>query len=121
MANEISLNLRMTVENGYLVQRFDPSSFAATMTGTTAAGGVQIIGSTEEALGVTDVSTCGWSYFRNTDAAIAVEIGVKPAGTFYPCLKLKAGEAAIVRLGTNAPYAKAASSTVNLQYFILAD
>jgi hypothetical protein len=38
-----------------------------------------------------------------------------------PFLKLKAGEAAVFRLGTNSPTAKAAASTVNLQYYILQD
>lgn len=123
MANEITINLRMSVENGYLVQRFDPSGFSVTMTGTTADGAVQSIPTTLAGtlLGVTSVTTCGWSYFRNTDATNYVDIGVQVAGAFYPFVKLKAGEACVLRLGTNAPYARANTSAVNLQYFILND
>jgi hypothetical protein len=36
-------------------------------------------------------------------------------------MKLKAGEAAICRLGTNAPTAKANTAAVKLQYYIIAD
>ena len=120
MADEITLNLKLAVANGFLVQRFDPSTLTVTMTGTTAAGGVQTIGTTAETLGVTDVSTCGYAYFRNTDATNFVEIGTG-TGTFVAFAKLKAGEAAILRLGTNAPTARANTAAVNLQYFILQD
>ena len=121
MADEITLNLRLAVANGFLVQRFDPSTLTVTMTGTTAAGGVQSIGYlSAETLGVTDVSTCGYAYFRNTDATNYVEIGTG-TGTFVAFAKLKAGEAAVLRLGTNAPTARANTAAVNLQYFILQD
>lgn len=121
MANEISLVLRLTVEKGNFQQAINPGTLTVTMSGTTAAGGVQAIGTTAEAIGVTDVSTCGYAYFRNTDATNFVELGTGTGGSFVAFAKLKAGEAAIVRLGTNAPTAKADTATINLQYYILAN
>jgi len=120
VADEITLNLKLAVSNGFLVQRFDPSTLTVTMTGTTAAGGAQTIATTVTSLGITNVSTCGYAYFRNTDATNYVEIGTG-TGTFVAFAKLKAGEAAILRLGTNAPTARANTAAVNLQYFILQD
>lgn len=121
MANEITLNLKLSVLKSYLNQRFDPGVLTSDMTGSTAAGGVQNIGTTAETLGVTDVTTCGWSYFRNTDSTNYVELGTGTAGSFVAFAKLKAGEACVLRLGTNAPTARANTAAINLQYFIFQD
>ena len=75
---------------------------------------------TGEALSVTDVSTTGWSYFRNLGPTNYVDLGTGTT-TFVAFARLKAGEAAIMRLGTNAPTARANTAAVNLQYYILAD
>ena len=122
MANEITLNLKLSVAKTYLVHTENPGTQSVTMTGTNAVGGVQNIGTTAEVLVVSDVGTCGYAYFRNTDATTSVDIGTG-TGTFVPFLRLKAGECAVCRLGTNAPTAKSVSATltVNLQYFILTD
>lgn len=121
MANEIALTLKLAVNNGFLVQRFDPGQLLVTMAGFTSAGGVQSIGfAAAEALGITDVSTAGYAYFRNIDTVSYVEIGTGTA-PFVPFMKLKAGEAAVLRLGTNAPTARANTAAVNLQYWILQD
>lgn len=121
MAQEITLTLKMSVAKGYLVQKFDPGTILVDLTGTTAIGGVQDIGTTAEALSITDVSTAGYAYFRNTDTTNFVEIGTGTAGSFVAFAKLKAGEAAILRLGTNAPTARANTASVRLQFYILSD
>jgi hypothetical protein len=121
MANEISVSLRLAVNNGFIVHQENPGTNSLDMTGVVATGGIQSIGTTEEILTMGDVTSPGYAYFRNCDKANYVEIGVKPAATFYPFAKLKYGEAAIIRLGTSAPYAKANTGAVSLQYYILAD
>lgn len=121
MANEISISLRLAVNNGYIVHQENPGTNSLDMSGVVATGGIQSVGTTEEALAMGDVSSPGYAYFRNCDKANYVELGVKPAGTFYPFAKLKYGEAAIIRLGTATPYAKANGAAVSLQYYILAD
>jgi hypothetical protein len=120
MANEITLQLKMTVAKGFLAHREDPGTLLVDMTGTNATGGVQAIGTSGEALSVTDVSTPGYAYFRNLGPTNFVEIGTGTT-TFVAFAKLKAGEAAIMRLGTTAPTARANTAPVNLQYYILAD
>jgi hypothetical protein len=121
MAQEISISVKMTVSKGYLVQKSDPGTILVDMSGTTAIGGAQDIGTTAEALSITDVSTAGWAYFRNTDTTNYVEIGTGTAGSFVAFGKLKAGEACLIRLGTNAPTARANTSAIKLQFYILAD
>ena len=120
MANEITLNLRLSVEKGFLRHREEPGTFSVDLNGSNATGGVQAIGTSGEALSVTDVSTTGYAYFRNLGPTNFVEIGTGTT-TFVAFAKLKAGEAAIMRLATNAPTARANTAGVNLQYYILAD
>lgn len=122
MANEITLNLKLQVLKGSLAHLENPGAISVDLSGSTATGGSQTIASSAggTALNMGSVSSAGYAYFRNIDSAITIEIGTN-TGTFAAFAKLKAGEAAIIRLGTNAPYAKAASSSANLQYFILAD
>lgn len=123
MADEITVNVKLSVTKGTLVQRFEPGALSFDMTGSVASGGVASIPTTAAgtALNMGSVTTAGWTYLRNTDANNYVEVGVQVAGTFYPSVKLKAGEAGVVRLGTNAPYARANTAAVNLQYFIFQD
>lgn len=123
MADEITVNLRISVLKGNLTQRFDPGALSFDMTGSTGVGGVASIPTTAAgtALAVGSVTTAGWCWFRNTDTANYIEVGVQVGGTFYPAMKLKAGEAGIFRLGTNAPYARANTAAANLHYFIFQD
>ena len=120
MANEITINLKMSVANGFLTQRMDPGTLFANMSGTAAAGGAQDIGTSGEAIAIGDVATAGYAYFRNCGPTNFVELGTGTT-TFVAFAKLKAGEAAVFRLGTNAPTARANTAAVKLQYLILAD
>jgi hypothetical protein len=75
MANEITLQLKMTVAKGFLAHREDPGTLLVDMTGTNATGGVQNIGTTGEALSVTDLSTAGYAFFRNLGPTNYVDLG----------------------------------------------
>lgn len=80
---------------------------------TTAAG---------TALGIGLVTTVGWMYAQNLDGSNYVEIGVQVTGTFYPLVKLKAGEVALFRVSAAAtPYARANTAAVNLAYRLYND
>ena len=120
MANEITLNLSLAVRKGFLVHREDPGPITVDLVGNNATGGVQNIGTTGEALSVTDLSTAGYAFFRNLGPTNYVDLGTGTT-TFVAFARLKAGEVSIVRLGTNAPTARANTAAVNLQYYILAD
>lgn len=120
MADEITINLRFDVEKNYLRFKEETGNFSVTMTGSNATGGVQSIGTVaHEALPVTDISTPGYAFFRNTSTAGDISIGIDAAGTFHPTAKLKPGESAVMRLAA-APYAKATVAGF-LQFYILAD
>jgi hypothetical protein len=80
----------------------------------------QTVGTTHEALALGDVTTPGWSVFTNLDATNFVEIGIDVTGTFHPFVKIKPGvEHPPVYLNTTAPYARADTADVELDYTIL--
>jgi len=124
MADEITVIATLRVSNGQLSERWSKSNLKVDQSAARAAGSVQIIGTgAHEAIVLTDITTAGYAFFKNLEAAGGnfVEIGVDVGATFYPFVKLKAGEVAVLRLGTNAPYAKADTGNVNLQVRVMED
>ena len=65
------------------------------------------------------VATAGYAYMRNVSTANYIEIGTGTGTSFVAFSKLSYGEAQVVRLGTNAPTAKANTAAGTLQYTIL--
>lgn len=121
MANEITITAKLSVKKDNLDHAENPGTLSFDMTGTTASGGAQAVTTTAAALGIGSVTTAGYAYFRNLGPTNYVEIGTLTGASFVAFAKLKVGEVAVVRLGTNAPTARANTATVNLQYYILQD
>lgn len=123
MANEIKAAATLKVDNGN-------ASFARTISEVnftqSAAGGNGSIMSvpttaagTAVPLGSLTGGTLGWAIFRNTDATNFVEIGIQTGGVFYSFGKLLAGEFALIPLSVaNAPYTRADTAAVNLEFWI---
>lgn len=118
MAQEIQIVSSLTVNKGFLSLARDPGAQQIDMSGTRYDGGVQDIGfSTHEQLVFkSDFGTPGWAYFRNLDATNFVQVGVVVSATFYPLVKLFAGEACVFPLATSTIYAKADTAAVKLEY-----
>jgi hypothetical protein len=122
MANEISYQFQIILNNGKLKDQYSSNSVSATQSTAALMRNVQSISnSAHSALDLGSVVTPGFAVFQNLDSTNYVEVGIDVTGTFYPFLKLKAGEQGIVRLGISAPYAKANSAAVSLFYVIYAD
>lgn len=123
MANEIALSAGLQISATNLNESYRPGTISIDFdvaTDNPGAGGVQVIGfATHEAIVAGDTGDGGVFYFRNTDANNFVQIGIEVSSTFYPFLKLRAGEFAVGRLATATIYAKADSADVNLQYRML--
>lgn len=123
MANEISVSGTLGVRKGYLnAMRNQGRAFTLNAASPAKAAGIASIGhSAHEAIPMGDVSTAGWAWFENLDTTNYVEIGIDVSSAFHAFLKLKPGEFALVRLATNAPYAKANTAAVKLDYEIFED
>ena len=119
MSNEITMSASLTINATNLVEAFQPESLQIDLASDAGSGGVQTIGTTQEALNIGDTTDGGVFFFRNTDATNYVEIGRYESSTFYAFLKLLPGEYAIGRQADKDIYAKANTADVNLQYRML--
>ena len=130
MADEIrvggNIRLNRPGTSEFIERKFSNKSFDQTATVWTQSVQNVVATGTGEALVLGDVTeaTFGWAFFYNHDAAISVSVGDVVAAAFYPFLTLEAGEfAGPLRLSQSitALTAKAASSTVNIEYLLIAD
>ena len=118
MAGTINHSVGVNVTNGDINSQFQ-KTVSVTQTGQGHAAGSQTIGTTQEVLVVTDITTSGIASFQNIDATNFVQLGVYVSATFYPLVRLLAGEVATFRLDTGATiYAQADTAACLLVYQI---
>ena len=123
MADEITYNVVLSCRNG----SFDfTRSVSNTIDQNTVGGavpGTQSIGTTHELVDVlADLTAEGYFIATNLDTTNFVEIGVDVSATFYPLIRLKAGESSMGRLSPGvAVYAKADTAACQLQFQCLED
>ena len=124
MADEFTVSGTLKIVNGFFEDSKKVTSLSIDQTGKGAAGGVQNIGTSAEAIDMGDVGTEGMFWFRNVEAVDGnfVQIGQDvSAGGFEEFLKLNPGEFALGRLDLatgGVLQAKADSGAVELQYMI---
>ena len=131
MANEISLNVNMSVSKGALRYTFAPPPASITLLGNAAAGGVQNISTatTGTELILDSVTTRGMANFLNLTTGTEVELGAYDGTTFHPFGQLNAGEPAVLRLSaqagtTKSPVARViepTNGTANVQWQVFAE
>lgn len=118
MANELTVTTSLSYsKTNDTVNR--AKSCTVTVTGSVRHGGVQTIGTSEEALALGDVSSIGWVYIQNLDGTNYVQIAAIPSEKFT--IKLKAGEACAFRSSGNTVYAMANSAAVKVAYEVFSD
>jgi len=96
MADEITHNLRLTLANGNLTDLFSPGTIKYTQTTQRKFSVVLNVGTSEESVTFTDISTPGLCYVYNLDQTNFVKYGKGTADYFgrsYPndipgCLRL---------------------------------
>lgn len=113
MANEITVTVSLGVINGNLRDSFAPGALSFTQA---AIGGpypgYQTIGTSEETVPTTEITTLGWAVFRNLDVTNYIEIGFS-TGVYG--IRLESGEVAVFRLNPGATiYAKANTAACKL-------
>ena len=120
MADEITLTIRLGCENGnYNPGTLSVSGATFDQAAVGAAAGVQAIGTTEESLSTGDLTTYGWLFIRNLDAANYVQLGFSTG--VYGC-RLEAGEPAVFRTEpAGTIYLKADTAACDVQYMWLED
>ncbi len=127
MANEISLSVNMSVAKGSLRYQFSPPPATITLLGNAAAGGVQNISTSTEALLLVDVTTRGMANFVNLSTGTKVQLGTWDGTTYHPFGQLNVGEPAVLRLSASSgtsPVAKViepTNGTANIQWQVFSE
>lgn len=128
MADEIKINASLQINDVNLIEAYIPGSLSISFDSAAASsrfgsGGVLDVGTSVEQVTQGDTTDGGVFFFRNIDETNYVEIGITSddtsGGTFYPFLKLRAGEYSIGRLSNATIFAKANTAAVNLQFRML--
>lgn len=120
MANEISLDVRFSVNNGNLVFNHSPGTVRidqAAIGGPTP--GYSSIGTAEESVSFSELSTAGWLVLQNLDSTNFVDWGFS-TGTYGG--RLEAGEQAAFRLKPSTTlYLKADTAACGVQILAFED
>ncbi len=120
MANEITVNTTLRCVNGnlsFLVQTGNLQFDQTAVGGPTP--GFQDVGTTEETLTTTEISTLGWAFFKNLDETNYVEVGFS-TGVYG--IRLEAGEIATFRVNPGSTiYMKANTASCKVQAYVLED
>lgn len=122
MAITLTLSASATYNNNNEVRRTTSANAQSiTVTGNGYIENTQLIGTDAggEALVLGEVGTPGWCRFQNLDDTNFVEIGFDDTG-FVTFLKLLANEeTGWMRISQAAPYARADTANVRLNYTII--
>jgi len=118
VASNITAQATIRVQKGDYNRSYTLTQDSQTLTSELAVSGPQTITTNPTALNLGGTSTKGIAWFRNLDASNYVEVGTGTGVSFVAFLKLEAGQACYVWLATNAPYAKADTASVLLDYWI---
>lgn len=123
MSNEIVYQFQIFLRNGSLQDQYSSGSKTTDQSAPLLIRNVQTIGTTVtgDALALGGVTGAGYSVLQNLDASNFVDVGSNVGGTFYPFLRLEAGEQQLIRLAVTTPYAKADTAPVNLFYVVYND
>ncbi|KKL17323.1 hypothetical protein LCGC14_2486730 [marine sediment metagenome] len=119
MANEATVTTSLQFAKGSVNLTLSDAASTFDVTGTRYIRGVQEVGTSEEALDMGDLTDPGWCYMRNLDTSNFVEVYAATAETAF--MKLKAGEHCCFRLVATAPFVKADTGSIDLEYMIVQD
>lgn len=119
MANEITTNLSLAFVYGDTNELLQIVAKMANSSGLKYQKGRQSIGTSEEAIGLGEVTTPGWFVGINRDETNFINLKVATSGAIFG--KLLPGEACCVRLGSGAqaPFAIADTLACILEYLVI--
>lgn len=117
MANEITLNQRLQLSNGLLVDDNNPGRIQITQTTKTLFKAVVTIGTTEETVTYAELTTPGVCYLRNLDTTNYVQWGV--ATTVYTGRLKPSGIPACLNLDNSATTLYLKANTASCRVLIV--
>lgn len=98
MAGTLRVTVGAELTNGYAKDSFQPGQITVTQDAIGGVHSIVTIGTSEEAITTTDVSTLGWCFMRNLDTANYVEWGPESGGSMVAVGRMEFGEVVACRL-----------------------
>lgn len=98
MADEIQLTLSGTVTNGAFKDTISGETLKINQAAIGLHSPIVIVGTVEEDLAIGDITTLGWLYLKNLDAANYVTWGPKSGAVMVSLGRIRANEFAVLRL-----------------------
>lgn len=121
MADELQFQLTSRLDKDPFFDQIQ-ESFTIDVTGTGMASGIQVVGTSAEAIVTTDVATLGWCYLKNLDSTNFILFGPDDTGTMKDFGRLDPGEPAWLRLKPGITVkVKADTSSCKMLYKIYED
>jgi hypothetical protein len=119
VANEVQVAGSLRVSKGGTSEALDIGPLSLTLTGTRILHNRQNVGTSEEALALSEVVPGGWLLVINRDASNYVQLKTATGGTAFA--RLLAGEFCLLRLdsGLSAPFVQANTAACDIEYVIL--
>ena len=123
MANELTLSasIKFTKGTGDALMNVSKSySDLVDVAGTEYYENIQSVGTSSEALLVSDIGTQGFVLLRNLDTTNFVNVSTDNSAHANPCVKMKAGEIALFR-ANSALYLKADTAACRVAFLVVED
>ena len=126
LANELKISASFKWDDGLSTPQSATFDFTQSITTKRPHHTVQAVGTTEEAIGLGDLTTFSWGIFANLDPTNFIELRLPGTGAANDSVKLPARDGnnkpsfAIFYFGSNltAPYAIADTAACNLEYWL---
>lgn len=124
MSNEIKVTASLKCSNGYFEQpQIGSTQLKFDQTAIGGDGAIVEIGTSEEDIDLSEITTLGWCYMRNLDTTNYVEWGKKDgSGNMQAIGRLEAGEPALFRMNPGVTLRmKANTAACKVQIIVLED
>ena len=122
MANELSLQVSLSLLNGNLKLSENDSITIDQASALGGNPGTVSVGTSEEVVALGDIVTLGYCFIKNLDATNYVTYGPEAAGAMAAMGRLKAGEFTILRLEPGITLrAQANTASCDVRFNVLSD
>lgn len=119
MANEITLSASLEFLKATIGSSLSESALTFDVSGTDYVQASQAVGTTDEALDIGNITTLGYLFIKNMDSTNFVVY--RDADDQGNAVKIKAGEIALFRAGTAAPFVMADTAECIINYLAIED
>lgn len=126
MANEVTVSVALSVNNGNYAESFQASGLRYDQTTQLASSGITNVGTAVVSVSLGEITTAGYAAFRNLSTATSgtayIALGAYDGTTLHEFVHLRRGQPAVLPLDNNVTVgARAYGTATRLRYVVLAE